>query len=207
MNSKIRVVLVDDHNVILDGLIALLSHEPKIQVTSKALSGEKLMDVLATKDVDVIVMDVDMPPGLDGVKMTEIVKEKYPDIKILIMTQYSQRNLISHAIEKGADGYILKTTDRKTLVEAIIAVSQGELYTKGITLPNKNKASDLPVLTEREKEIIKLIVAEKTSSEIASTMYLSVNTINHYRKSIMHKLGVKSLVGIVNYAHRNNLVD
>lgn len=191
--------MVDDHQVIIDALSEILNKEPDIEIVGKAQSPDVLYSLLRHKSVDIIVMDVEMPL-LDGIELTRLVKEKHPTVRVLMLTQHNKRGLISHAIGAGADGYILKSDAMKTLISGIRSVYEGKFFTGGIKLPSYSKPIDAPELTEREEEIICLIVEEKTSLEIASELNLSPNTVNQHRKNIMSKLNVKSVVGIVKYA-------
>ena len=203
-DKKIRVVIADDHEVIIDGLTEMLNHESDIQIVGKALNGEIVLDIVKNKAVDIVLMDVEMPV-MDGLEATQKLKEKHPHIGVLMLTQYSKTGLISQAIKNGAGGYIMKTANKKTLIEGIRAVFNGELYTGGVKLPSAYAIQNNISLSDREKEIICLIVQEKTAREIAADLKLTTNTVNHHLKNIRSKLGVKNVVGLVNYAHKNNL--
>ncbi len=203
-NEPIKIVITDDHEVIIDALTDMLNNEPGIKIVGKALNGEILQNILRNKEVDIALMDIEMP-GMDGIEMTSLIKKEFPDVKVLILSQHNDAGLISQAIKNGAHGYILKSTDKRTLVEGIFAVARGELFTGGIQLAPKTFDDSIPELTDREVKIICLTVQEKTSQEIADELFLSVNTINQHKKNIYNKLGVKNVVRVVNYAHKHKL--
>ena len=203
-NTPIKVIIVDDHEIILDGLRDMLNLEPDIEIVGKASGPEMLFALLKNKTVDVVLMDVEMPK-MDGIEATKIIKEQYPELNVLILTQHNRIGMISHAIKNGASGYVLKTAPKRTLIEGIRSVHNGLLFTQGIKLPSANQNTDEPSLTESEKKVISLIVQEKTAQEIATELKLSINTINQHTKNIRSKLGVKNVVGIVNYAYKNGL--
>lgn len=200
----IKVIITDDHKLILDSLTEMLNHEPDIQIVGKAANGEILLEMLQNKEADVILMDVNMPV-LDGMEATRLVRERHPRVRVLMLTQHNDPGIVSQSIKNGAAGYVLKTADKNTLLNGIRTVNRGELYTGGVRLPNPYEMQQQIELTDREKEIICLIVQEKSAREIAAELHLSINTVNQHTKNIRSKLGVKNVVGVVNYAYEHHL--
>ncbi len=204
-NPTIRILLVDDHPVVLEGLQVLLKDAPDIEVIGTANSGSNLLQALerytkegpVTNLVDIVLMDVRMPE-MNGLEATEIIKEKYPGLKVLIMTMFEKEEIVSYAMEKGVDGYISKNKGKMEFIEALRKVYQGEFVTsvdldKGDNLPINNKIDSLeeiPLLTQKEKQIIRLMADGYGSWEIADLLSLSPLTINTYRKNIFNKLKV-----------------
>ncbi|MEO1408224.1 MAG: response regulator transcription factor [Bacteroidota bacterium] len=214
MQKVLKIVITDDHEVLIDGLIALLAPEADLQVVGKALNGRDLLELLAHKPVDLVIMDIDMPE-MDGVVATQKLKEQFPHIKVLVLTMYSKPDFIKNLMRSGVDGYMLKYSSKRDLVRAIRSVAENEFfYTPEIAQEvmqslrsDSTTTEETPVLSEREKEIIRLVAQEYTSREIAEQLYLSYHTVERHRKNILAKLGVKNVAGLVRYALKNGLVD
>lgn len=205
--KQIRVFVTDDHEVVIDGLTALLASEPDIKVIGRALNGEHLLEQLKQKTADVILMDIDMP-GLNGIEATKKVKQLYPDTKVIMLTMYNKREYVSQAISAGANGYMLKNSNKATLLDGIRKASMGAFFLPSdIAPPQAREGDDQPQLTDREKQIICLIVREHTSQEIGDMLYISPNTVETHRRNIFSKLGVRNVAGLVRYALQHDLCD
>jgi len=215
MDIPIKIVIADDHEVVIDGLVALLAVEQNIQVVGKALNGEHLLEVLRHKPADLVIMDIEMPK-MNGAEATAELKSTRPDLKILVLTMYNSPEFIANLVKLGADGYILKNSAKRVLLEAIETVATGgkyfpleikEMMFNGM-MAKSNLMVDKPAeLTDREKEIIRLICNEMTSHEIADRLFLSFHTVEKHRKNIIAKLQVKNTAGLVRYAMRHGLAD
>ena len=200
MQKVLKIVITDDHEVLIDGLIALLAPEADLQVVGKALNGRDLLELLAHKPVDLVIMDIDMPE-MDGVVATQKLKEQFPHIKVLVLTMYSKPDFIKNLMRSGVDGYMLKYASKRDLVRAIRSVAENEFfYTPEIAQEvmqslrsDSTTTEETPVLSEREKEIIRLVAQEYTSREIAEQLYLSYHTVERHRKNILANLGVKNV--------------
>lgn len=210
---KIRLVIADDHDMIIDGLMALLANEQDIQVVGRANNGKLLLNVLKNKPVDLVVLDIDMPE-MNGVEACEAIKKSYPSIKILVLTMYNTPSFITQVISHGADGYILKNTRKKELTDGIRTVMAGKpFYTSAVTSTimssfKQSHSTEKEVeLTNREKDIIRLICNEMTSREIGQQLFISHHTVERHRKNIIAKLGVKNVAGLVKYALKKGLVE
>lgn len=214
MEHKIKIVIADDHEVVIDGLMALLALEADFQVVGKALNGEHLLEVLKNKPCDVVIMDIEMPQ-MNGAEATAELKASRPELKILVLTMYNTYEFIANLAKLGVDGYILKNSSKRVLVEAIRAVAAGNKYFPleikeklfEMVMPGHATTTARPEITDREKDIIRLIAAELTSHEIAAKLFLSFHTVEKHRKNIMAKLQVKNTAGLVKYALRNGLAD
>ena len=212
--NKIKIVIADDHDVIIDGLIALLSPEADMDVTGRANNGSQLLQVIKNKPIDLIILDIDMPE-MNGVEAAGKIRQSHPDIKILVLTMHNSPDFISNLMHHGVHGYILKNTRRQDLLTAIRRVMKGEtFYTPEVartimeSLRNEaHKKDDKIILTKREKEIIRLITDEYTSREIGKQLFISHHTVERHRKNIIAKLGVKNVAGLVKYAMKNGLAD
>jgi len=215
--GKIRIAIADDHKIVRVGLNGILTMEADLEVTGEAEDGQQLMQLLKEKPVDVILMDIDMGYS-NGIDTTEQVKLQYPHIQIIALTVHEEEDLIIKMLEAGANGYLLKSCGKEELVAAIHAVMKGDSYfshnvstTLLKALSNyKNRSyshhpNDGP-LTEREKEILKLIAQEFSNPEIAGKLFLSVRTVDTHRRNIMEKLQAKNTAGLVKYALEKGMI-
>ncbi len=213
--KDIKVIIADDHEMVVEGLVLLLEQEEHIQVIDKAYDGVELLEKIEkTDEVDIIILDINMPK-LDGIEVTKKIKDTFPEIKVLIVTTYNRKEFIRNLMECGTDGYILKNSGKEELIGAISSLSNNEPYygseiTKTIIKDyQKTKIFDSPLdveLTDREKDIIRLIAKELSTAEIAEELCLSQHTINSHRKNILSKLEVKNAAGIVKYAIQSGIV-
>ena len=211
--KKIKIIIADDHDVIIDGLMALLNTEDDMQIVGRANNGKQLLEVIKNKPVDLVILDIDMPE-MNGVEAASKLKIKYPELKILVLSMYNTPDFIAQLLRHGVDGYILKNTRKKELIEAIRSVFIGKtFYAPEVTsammenFRKEKKLEQKPELTEREKDIVRLICNEQTSREIAGQLFISFHTVEKHRKNIIAKLGVKNVAGLVKYALKNGLAD
>jgi two-component system, NarL family, nitrate/nitrite response regulator NarL len=206
--KKIRVLIADDHQVLLDGLVMMLKDLEQIELVSTTSNGEEVLKQMDTYCVDVLLMDIRMPIK-DGYETAKIVIEKYPETKVLMLSMHSEKIYIEKMYALGVDGYLLKTAGKTEIIEAIEKVHRGEKYfCKDITLAildNSIVASNVLSghLTKREKEILLLIFTGLTNNEIAEKLFLSADTIKTHRKNMMRKLDIKNTAGLVKYAVEN----
>lgn len=212
---KRKIIIADDHEIILDGLKSMLETETDIEILATANNGIDLISLIEeVEEIDLLVLDINMP-GKDGIEVTKEIKMKYPEIKILILSMYKRSEFVQQLISMGADGYILKNAGKQMLLEAINTLVEGGSYFDEEVLKTIDKTSsqdrftkDMEVvdLSQREKEVIQLIVSEKSTTEIADILCLSKHTIDSHRKSILNKLDVKNVAGIFRYALQSGLV-
>ena len=207
----IKVVLVDDHAVLRDGLKTIISNEEDIQVIGEATNGKELLRLVEKIIPDVIVMDINMPHQ-NGIELTGIIKMKYPTVKILMLTMYKHDEYFMMAIKEGADGYLLKDSPSDEVISAIRTVFKGEsvihtsLTKKLFTLHQVEKKQDDKTLTDREKEVLICLVEGLTNKEIASKLFISDKTVKIHVSNIFRKLEVKSRSQAIIYAVQNKLV-
>jgi DNA-binding NarL/FixJ family response regulator len=208
---KIRLVICDDHRVMLDGIRAMLKDVPDLEIVGDALNGEELISQVNAHRPDVVLTDIQMPV-MDGIEATKKIRELYPDIKVLALTMLNESMFIRRMLEAGVSGYVIKTVDKDELVRVIHKVASGEKHFSeevAAQLVNsfdgKNSGSPLDVLTKREKEILALIAQGLTDKEIAEKVFLSALTVITHRKNILSKLGLKNKVEIARFAMDNGL--
>lgn len=218
IKNKIKIIICDDHQIFVEGLKALIKDSDQVTMIGEASNGEELLELAKLKDADVVLMDIFMPK-ISGIETTQKLKLIYPDIKVLSLTMVEEAKQISDMIKAGASGYLLKTSGRDELVEAIVKVHAGERYLSNevsIKLldrmlntnePLQELTERNPPITKREHEIIQLIAQELTNEEIARKLNNSPMTIITHRKNLLRKLNVKNTAGLVRYAVQHGLVN
>jgi two-component system nitrate/nitrite response regulator NarL len=210
----IKVLLADDHGIIIDGLKSILKNEKDIQVVATAENGQEAVAYIEKNAVDVAVLDINMPV-MTGVEATRLIRANH-QTKVLILSMYDTYEFIDELIDAGCQGYILKNRGQEELVKAIRRVYSGQpYYGKKIQdkileerLNPKREKNIVPVnLTKREKEVLKLIALEFTSPEIAEKLFITEATVNTHRRNLISKLGVRSSMGLVRYAFEKGMLD
>lgn len=210
----IRVLLADDHEIVLDGLSSVLKDEEGIEVVATASNGEEAVKIIENNDIDVAVLDINMPK-MNGIDATRIIRHN-SDTKVLILSMYNTYEFIDQLMDAGCQGYILKNKGREELVSAIRRVHNNKPYFGDFVhekliehrMSAKRKSVEKDVeLTKREVEVLKLIAQEYTSPEIADKLHIVEATVNTHRRNLISKLGVRNSLGLVRYAIENNLLD
>ncbi|MDW6017204.1 response regulator transcription factor [Vibrio plantisponsor] len=212
MEKPIRVVIVDDHQVVLEGFMARLELESEIKVVATASNGLEALDVVKQHQPDVILMDVSMPI-MNGIDATRLIKEEVPDAKVLMLTMHDNREYIMKVMQAGAVGYMLKEISASKMVQAIKTVNQGStyfcesvtqtLFTGEIT-PAANKPNPL---SRREEAVLKLVAQGCSSKKIASLLSISYRTVETHRQNIKHKLDIHSTAELAKYAVQHGLLE
>jgi DNA-binding NarL/FixJ family response regulator len=215
--ENVNIVIVDDHEIVRDGIIAMLEEYDDLLVIGEAESGKEVIDLFEgdeADEIDLIIMDLNMG-DMGGIEATRKIKERFPDIKILALTMMKDEQKIREMTEAGASGYIFKNSGVEELVEAIHKVMDGELYFSdeavySIITGSKEEGKKGPAretdLTDRELEVLKLICKEYTNPEIAEKLYISVRTVDAHRRNLLQKTGARNTAGLVRYAMKHNLV-
>jgi DNA-binding NarL/FixJ family response regulator len=208
--SKImKVFLVDDHAIMLDGLISLLQTDTEMNVVGSAGTVESAMDFLKMNHIDILVTDYNLPDN-DGLSLVRKVKRLWPEIKILVLSMHSEAHLVKEILKEGINGYVLKKDSKEELINALYAVKKGNLYVSNeinkMLVHNLHQPDEQKLLTEREREILKLIAKEFTNKMIAEALFISERTVETHRKNIFRKTKTSSLVGLIKFAYANNLI-
>ncbi len=206
----IKVILADDQKMFIDGVKSFLEKEDNIEIVGEAKNGEEVIDLVDRLSVDVVVLDIEMPE-MNGIETTKIIKKKYPDVKILILSMYNKNSFISEIRMLGANGYILKDKTKEKLVCAIHDVFQGQDHFGLDVLNQLNIKSKISakkvVLTTRETEILCLIAEGLTTKEIAQNLHISEATVNTHRRNLLRKLGFPNEKFLVRYAIKHGYID
>lgn len=213
---KIRVLLVDDHRIMREGLRALLAGVPDINVVGEAPDGRTALNLVRTLSPDVVVMDVGMPE-LNGVEATRQILAANTRVKVIALSTYADKRYVHHMLEAGACGYVLKIAAHDELLRAVRAASLGKTYLSpeiaGPVVERSTHAhpggevSAYTTLSAREREVLQLVAEGKTSGETAKQMHISVKTVETHRRNIIHKLGLHGTAELTKYAVREGLTS
>jgi DNA-binding NarL/FixJ family response regulator len=211
---KIRVLLVDDHKVMLEGLSALLREEAGIEVVGTATDGRTALDLVRTLAPDVVVMDIGMP-GLNGIETTHRIRAEHERVPVLMLSTHADKRYVHHALDAGAIGYVLKINAHDTLVRAVRAAAQHMTYLSpeiaGLVVERSTSAhpgqtvSAFTTLGSREREVLQLVAEGRSSCEMAASMHISIKTVETHRRNIVQKLGLHGTAQLTKYAIREGL--
>jgi len=209
--EKIRVMVVDDHLVVREGLITLLQTFPDFKMVGEASSGEEAIRLCAELEPDVVLMDLVMP-DVSGVEATRTIRQRYPDSQVLAVTSFKETEMVRGVLEAGAIGYLLKTVSAEELAEAIRSAHRGELTVAADASSIVLEAITSPPapgrdLTERELEVLELLVQGLSNSEIAGRLGVSPNTVKNHLRSIYSKLDVSTRTAATTLAIKHGLVE
>jgi two-component system response regulator NreC len=215
--NKIRVFLADDHLILREGIRSLLGKVPDIEVVGEAGEGGETVAKVEQLVPDVVLMDITMP-GMNGLEATKQIKQKYPQVKVLILTIHETGQYLSQMLQAGASGYVVKTTAASELISAIRAVHQGDVYLyPSITrmlvedylqrVEGGEERISYEGLTNREREILMYIAEDKKNKEIADLLGISVRTVQAHRTNLMDKLGAHDRTELVKYAISKGIID
>lgn len=209
-----RIALVDDQKLFRGGLKMILSDRPDFHVVFEADNGKQFLERFAFEPVDIVILDVEMPV-MDGIETLTIIREKYPEVRVIMLTMHDSDRLINHLMQLGANGFLLKDENPEVVRTAVERVGQEGIFfrdyvskalLKGGRKKDKPEGYFGPNITERELEVLTLICQEYTSKEIADKLFISARTVEGHRRSLQDKTGARNLVGLVLYAVKNGIV-
>jgi DNA-binding NarL/FixJ family response regulator len=210
--EKINIIIADDHAIMRDGLASLLKTEKDLNIVAAVSNGYEVLEQLEANKVDICLLDINMP-GMDGIETTRLVRQRKPNVKIVMLTTYNDREIISELLQLGVSGYLLKNSDKEELVEAIHKVIKGRHYfsveVEDIILKGleEKKPAGTAQLTDRELEVVRLLAREYTNEKIAQELHISYRTVETHRKNIMQKAKAHNLAGLLKYAYSKGLVS
>jgi DNA-binding NarL/FixJ family response regulator len=207
VTSEITVLIVDDHEVVREGLRLSLSRTPHIRVVGEAPDGNAALDLASRRKPNVVIMDVRMP-GMDGLDATKALMEQEPNTSVLIFTAYSERSLLARGLESGAKGYILKEAPHDTLVRAIEKVAGGDSFIDPALMPAFLSGKDREdMLTAREREILQLLADGMSNADVAQRLFISQETVKSHVRHILAKLEADTRTHAVAIALRDAIID
>lgn len=212
MINKTKLLLVDDHLMFLEGLQSLFNNEESIKVIGTASNAEDALIILSEQQADVVITDLSMP-GMGGSNFIESIQKSHPGTFTLVLSMHSEPEIIAELIQKNVNGYLLKNAEKSELLKAVNTIIDGKNYfskeVQDIHIKNsfnRNMHKEpIPELSHREKDVLRLIVDEYTTKEIALKLCISQHTVESHRKNIISKLNVKNVAGLVKIAIENKL--
>ena len=204
-SKPINIIIADDHTIFLEGITALISSE-YINVIANCKNGQEVLDFLKAQYVDLVISDINMPV-MDGITLVKKIKKLYPKTKIMMLSMYEERHIINKAIKAGANGYMSKNSGKKDILNAIESCMRGEkaIFTRQSkftqkSIQNTDKSIKEISLTNREKQVLKLITQEASNSDIALSLNISKRTAETHKKNIALKLGATNTIGLIKIA-------
>jgi len=213
---KKRIIIVDDHEVVRLGLRSLLDQYPQYEVVAEASNAKESISMVDTFEPDIVLMDIRLP-GKSGIEACEEIKEKHPELRVIMLTSYAEDEMLFSAIKAGASGYVLKQIDSEGLVKSLDAVARGEasldpavtqrVFQEVRRAVKEEEAASFSDLSQQEKMVLKLVSEGKTNREIAQSLYLGEGTVRNYVSSILSKLGVSNRAEAAAYAVEHNLKE
>lgn len=214
----IKILVADDHTMFVDGIDSILKNETDIKVVGRCYDGASVLKFVEENEVDIILLDVNLPE-MNGIEVCKAIREKNDPTKILAISMFNEESFVTEILNNGAQGYILKNTGREELLKAIHTVQGGKSYfsddvtqtiMKGLMKQrkaSKKREGFFPKISRREKEVLKLIVQEHTTQEIANKLFISLKTVESHRSSLLNKLNARNSAGLVRIAMENKLMD
>lgn len=208
--EKIKIFVVDDHQLVIDGITALLANEPELDIIGTCSQPLDAMKAIDARPPDVLLTDIQMP-SLTGVELTRQMRRKHPGTNILALSMFGDMAVIREMLDSGICGYILKNTGKRELIEALKKVAKGENYfspeiTKQLMKAANSKDAPAGHLTDREIEIIRLIEKEMGNKQIADALCISERTVETHRKNIFRKTDTQSIIGLLKYAYEHKVI-
>ncbi|CAM9987371.1 unnamed protein product, partial [Chrysoparadoxa australica] len=213
--DKVNILLVDDHKMVRGGLKYYFLDHAKYAITKEVANGIEAIELLSYHNFDIVITDISMPE-MDGVELVKRIKSDYPEIKVIALTMISEAAIIKKMMEQGVDGYVLKNCEEDEVFRAIDAVTSGQNYfsqkvteaiinsiAKTSKLTKKQRLTVEKPLSSREKDILKLILKERTNQEIADDLFISTRTVDSHKRNMLDKTGCKNIAGLVLYAIEN----
>lgn len=206
---KVKIVLVDDHSILLDGLKKLIEEDDALSVEDAVGTVPDAIRSIDKHRPDLVITDYNLGDD-DGLSLVQKTKRIFPDLKFIVLSMHDEAHLVKEILKEGVNGYVLKKDTKDELLEAIYAVRAGKMYMSNdinaILVKNLHEPEEGKLLTAREREILKLIATEYTNKMIAEALFISERTVETHRKNIFRKTKTGSLVGLIKFAYANNLI-
>lgn len=206
--DKIKVLVVDDHPMVLEGMRSMLNQINFVTISGMAGNAYEAVENIRLFTPDILITDINMPE-ISGIELALKVKNEFPTIKIIAMSTFKERSYISQMIQNGASGYLVKSASKEEIEEAILSVYEGKLYMSldiNLSTNEKQELNNIPVLSSREKEVLQLIANGMTNPQIAETLFISLHTVDSHRKNLLTKFGINNTASLIKLASRYAIV-
>lgn len=206
--DKIKIIVVDDHPMVTEGMRAMLTQIPYVELVATAANAFQALEKVHEFQPELVITDINMPE-ISGIEFTVKLKKEYPNVKVIGMSTFNERSYISQMIQSGADGFLVKSASKEEIEEAITTVMEGKMYLSVDVNMNSQQRKELknqPVLTRREKEILNLIADGLTNPQIAEKLFISLNTVDTHRKNLLSKFDVNNIASLIKIAISNGLI-
>ncbi|WP_420316509.1 response regulator [Ekhidna sp.] len=209
MKGPVKILIVDDHQLMIDGMMELLQNHGNHEIVATAISAKRALEILVNTSIDVLITDVNMPE-MKGTEFILEVKKTYPEIGIIAVSMHQEKHIVKDVLKAGADSYVLKHSTQNELIEAVEKTATGENFVS--TAVTKMLVDDIKypsieeLLSEREREIITLVVKEYTGKQIAEELFISEKTVETHKRNIFRKTNTSTLVGLTKFAIEHQLV-
>ncbi len=208
-----KILIADDHAMIRNALAFLINAQPDMEVVADAADGHEVFMTVESQSIEIVLIDISMPPGENGLLTTKRLKEAFPEVKVIVLTMHDERSYVREALEAKADGFLLKTANDETLIETIRQVYQGKQCYDGYTEHALSKIAlekEDPLygsLSKREKEILPLIALGYNNKQIAERLFISVKTVEVHKANVRKKLQLESYASLLQYSLKHHLIE
>jgi two-component system response regulator NreC len=208
-----KILIADDHMIVRNGLTQILEAQKDMTVVAEAAEGAEAFVKLDSQTVDIVLLDMSMPPGENGLHTAKRMKEAYPNLKIVMLTMYDEQQYMEEAVSYGIEGFVVKSEPNEQLLQALRIVMAGGRYYTGLSekdiyqLPHHDEDQRYKTLTKREKELLPLIALGYSNKEIANQLFLSVKTIEVHKTNIHKKLAIHHYPDLLRYCVKHHLID
>lgn len=202
MTDKIKIIVVDDHPMVIEGMRAMLKQIPYVELSATAKDAFSALEKVQEFQPDLIITDINMPE-ISGIELSAKLKKAFPEMKIIGMSTFNERSYISQMIQNGADGFLVKSASKEEIEKAITTVLDGQMYLSvdvNMNAQEQKNLNNLPVLTRREKEVLHLIAEGLTNPQIAEKLYISINTVDSHRKNLLAKFETSNTASLIRTA-------
>ena len=206
--DKIKVLVVDDHPMVLEGMRSMLAQISFVEISGTVSNAFDAIEMIKINLPDIVITDINMPE-VSGIDLTVKIRKEFPAVRVVAMSTFKERSYISQMIQSGASGYLVKSASKEEIEEAILSVNEGKLYMSldiNLTSSDKQELNNMPVLSSREKEVLQLIADGMTNPQIAAKLFLSLHTVDSHRKNLLTKFAVNNTASLIKLAAKYNLV-
>lgn len=208
MNTVVNLLIVDDHPMVVEGLRTMLQHLPHIKLQATAANAFEAMEALKQYKIDVALIDINLP-DISGIELTARIRKEYPSVNLLALSTFTERSYISQMLQNGAIGYLVKSAGSEEIEQGILNAMEGKPFmSESLNLSGRSlqELPQVPLLTRREKEVLKLIADGMTNQQIAEQLYLSLHTVDSHRKNLLTKFNLSNTASLIKTAAKMNLI-